>query len=172
MDTPKLGCAILTAGNTRRSVRLCLRQRSMILQTLASVPTEEFDAVVVVTPYPEILRLAKEFRFAAVCNDHPEQGAGWAVSLGLTCLRDCDGVMFLAGGGSLPQPRREQIAAAVRKWRLSPQDASVGPLTSIFPAWFFHQLFQTALCTQTEVRPSPTPGAEAPSLLPEPHGGR
>ncbi len=172
MDTLKLGCAVLTAGNTRRSTRLSLRQRSVILQALASIPAEEFDAIVVVTPYPEIMRLAKEFHFAAVCNDHPEQGVGWAVSLGLTGLRDCDGVMFLGGGGTLPPPRREQITDALRKWRASPRDASSGPQASIFPAWFFHQLFQEASSTIPETLRRPVTAAEAPSQPLKPPGGR
>ena len=75
----KLGCVVLAAGNARRfgenKLASALRGRSLILRALEAIPAECFDTVVVVTQYPEIMRLAKEFHFAAICNQAPQLGS-------------------------------------------------------------------------------------------------
>ena len=99
MKTSTLGCVVMAAGNASRfgenKLAAQLRGRSLILRTLETVPTEELDRVVVVTQYPEVMGLAEEFHFSAVHNDHPDYGISHTIELGLTGLRDCDGVMFL-----------------------------------------------------------------------------
>ena len=99
-------------------IRDRLRGRSLILRALEAVPTEHLDAVTVVTQYPEVMRLAKEFHFAAVCNDHPEYGISHTIALGLTGLRDCDGVVFLVS--DQPLLRRESVAALICLWKSQP----------------------------------------------------
>ena len=92
---PKLGCVLMAAGNARRfgenKLSAPLDGRSLILRALEAVPSEKFETVVVVTQYPEIMRLAGEFHFAAIHNDAPEEGISRTIALGLTALRDCDG---------------------------------------------------------------------------------
>ena len=84
----KIGCVVMAAGNARRygnnKLAAQLRGRSLILRALEAVPAEQFDTVVVVTQYPEIMRLAAEFHFAAVLNEHPEYGISHTIQLGLT----------------------------------------------------------------------------------------
>ena len=107
-----LGCVVMAAGNARRfganKLAAPLGGRSLILRCLEAVPAEQFERVVVVTQYPEIMRLAKEFHFAAIHNQHPEIGLSHTIQLGLTALRDCSGVMFLVS--DQPLLRRESIA--------------------------------------------------------------
>ena len=71
----KLGCVVMAAGNARRfgenKLAAQLRGRSLILRALEAVPAEKFDKVVVVTQYPEVMRLAGEFHFAAIHNRPP-----------------------------------------------------------------------------------------------------
>ena len=146
----KLGCVVMAAGNARRfgenKLAAQLRGRSLILRTLETVPPEVFENVVVVTQYPEIMRLAGEFRFSAVYNEHPDYGISHTIELGLTALRDCDGVCFLVS--DQPLLRRESVAALARCWKESPDKLAalghggVRGNPCIFPARFYHELLE------------------------------
>lgn len=110
-------------GNARRfgenKLAAQLRGRSLILRALEAVPAEKFDKVVVVTQYPEVMRLAGEFHFAAIHNPHPDYGISHTIELGLTALRDCDGVLFQVS--DQPLLRRESVAELVDRWRTRPE---------------------------------------------------
>ena len=146
----KLGCVVMAAGNARRygdnKLAAQLRGRSLILRALEAVPTEAIDSAVVVTQYPEIMRLAGEFHFAAVYNEHPDYGISHTIELGLTGLRDCDGVMFLVS--DQPLLRRKSVAALARLWKSHPD--SIAALSHggvrgnpcLFPARFFPELME------------------------------
>ena len=146
----KIGCVVMAAGNARRygnnKLAAQLRGRSLILRALEAVPAEQFDTVVVVTQYPEIMRLAAEFHFAAVLNEHPEYGISHTIQLGLTGLRDCGGVLFQVS--DQPLLRRESVAELVRLWKRSPESiAAVGHNgvrgnPCLFPARFFPELLE------------------------------
>ncbi len=146
----KLGCVVMAAGNARRfgenKLAAQLRGRSLILRTLEAVPPEAFENVVVVTQYPEIMRLAGEFRFSAVYNEHPDYGISHTIELGLTALRDCDGVCFLVS--DQPLLRRESVAALARCWKESPDKLAalghggVRGNPCIFPARFYQELLE------------------------------
>lgn len=147
-NTPKLGCVVMAAGNARRfgdnKLAAQLRGRSLILRALEAVPAEKFDKVVVVTQYPEVMRLAGEFRFAAVHNPHPDYGISHTIALGLTELRDCGGVLFQVS--DQPLLRRESVAELVDRWRARPEKIAalghggVRGNPCLFPARFFPEL--------------------------------
>lgn len=147
-DRLTLGCVVMAAGNARRfgSNKLVsqLQGRSLILRALEAVPAELFHRVVVVTQYPEILRLAEQFHFAAVHNASPEEGISHTVQLGLTGLRDCDGVLFMVS--DQPLLRRDTIAALVQLWRTQPDRIAalahngVRGNPCLFPSRFFPEL--------------------------------
>ena len=122
-NKPKIGCVVMAAGNARRfgenKLAAQLRGRSLILRALEAVPAEKFDKVVVVTQYPEVMRLAGEFHFAAIHNPHPDYGISHTIELGLTALRDCDGVLFQVS--DQPLLRRESVAELVDRWRTRPE---------------------------------------------------
>ena len=149
-NAPRLGCVVMAAGNARRfgenKLASQLRGRSLILRTLETVPAELFDAIVVVTQYPEIMRLARDFHFAAVCNEHPDYGISHTIALGLTGLRDCDGVMFLVS--DQPFLRRESLEKLVRLWEEQPDKIAalghggVRGNPCLFPARFFPELLE------------------------------
>ena len=146
----KLGCVVMAAGNARRygdnKLAAQLRGRSLILRALEAVPTEAIDSAVVVTQYPEIMRLAGEFHFAAVYNEHPDYGISHTIELGITGLRDCDGVMFLVS--DQPLLRRKSVAALARLWKSHPD--SIAALSHggvrgnpcVFPARFYPELLE------------------------------
>lgn len=146
----KLGCVVMAAGNARRfgenKLASRLRGRSLILRALEAVPPEAFENVAVVTQYPEIMRLAGEFHFSAICNKHPDYGISHTIGLGLTALRNCDGVMFLVS--DQPLLKRESVAALARFWREQPDKLAalshggVRGNPCVFPARFFPELLE------------------------------
>lgn len=144
----KLGCVVMAAGNARRfgenKLAAVLQGRSLILRALEAIPAEVFHHVVVVTQYPEIIRLAQEFHFSAVHNEHPDYGISHTIKLGLTSLRDCDGVMFLVSDQPLLQ--RETVANLAKLWLEQPDKIvalghnGVRGNPCLFPARFFSEL--------------------------------
>ena len=66
----RIGCVVMAAGDARRfgknKLAAMLSGKTLIRRALEAVPAEEFHAVVVVTQYPEIEALAKEFGFRPV----------------------------------------------------------------------------------------------------------
>ena len=149
-NRPKIGCVVMAAGNARRfgdnKLAAQLRGRSLILRALEAVPAEKFDKVVVVTQYPEVMRLAGEFHFAAIHNPHPDYGISHTIALGLTGLRDCDGAAFLVS--DQPLLRRESVAALAALWRRQPEKIAalahggVRGNPCLFPARFFPELLE------------------------------
>ncbi len=150
MEALKIGCVVMAAGNARRfgenKLAAQLRGRSLILRTLETVPGEMFDSVMVVTQYPEVMRLVKEFHFSTVHNEHPDYGISHTIELGLTGLRDCDGVLFLVS--DQPLLRRESVAELVRLWKRQPEKIAalahggVRGNPCLFPARFFPELLE------------------------------
>lgn len=144
----KLGCVVMAAGNARRfgenKLAAQLRGRSLILRALEAVPAGDLQTTVVVTQYPEIMRLAGEFHFSAVHNDHPEYGISHTIELGLTALRDCEGAMFMVS--DQPLLRRESVAALARFWREQPDKPAalahggVRGNPCVFPARLYPEL--------------------------------
>lgn len=149
-ETLKIGCVIMAAGNARRfgsnKLTASLDGRSLILRALESIPADGFHAVVVVTQYPEIMRLAESFRFSAIYNPHPDHGVSQTIHLGLTGLRDCDGVLFLVA--DQPFLRQESITALVRIWKQRPEKIAALSHNGIrgnpclFPARLFPELME------------------------------
>ena len=148
MDALKVGCVVMAAGNARRfgenKLAARLKGRSLISRALDAVPAEQLHAVVVVSQYPQVMDLAGTFHFAALYNPHPDWGISHTIALGLTALRDCDGVLFLVS--DQPLLRRESVAKLVTLWRSQPDKIAalghggVRGNPCLFPARFFPEL--------------------------------
>ena len=146
----KIGCVVMAAGNARRfgenKLAARFQGKSLIRRTLEAVPGDVFDSTVVVTQYPEIAELAKEFHFAAIRNEHPDFGISHTIELGLTKLRDCDGVLFLVS--DQPLLRRESVAELAELWKRQPDKIAalghggVRGNPCLFPARFFPELLE------------------------------
>ena len=148
MDALKVGCVVMAAGNARRfgenKLAARLKGRSLISRALDAVPAEQIHAVVVVSQYPQVMDLAGTFHFAALYNPHPDWGISHTIALGLTALRDCDGVLFLVS--DQPLLRRESVAKLVTLWRSQPDKIAalghggVRGTPCLFPARVFPEL--------------------------------
>ena len=150
MDTLKIGCVVMAAGNARRfgnnKLASTLAGRSLIQRALEAVPAELFSSVAVVSQYPEIIKLAEEFCFTAIRNEHPDYGISHTISLGLRELRDCDGVLFSVS--DQPLLRRESVEKLVELWKRRPDriaalgHGGVRGNPCLFPARFFPELME------------------------------
>ena len=148
LDTLKIGCVVMAAGNARRfgnnKLASTLAGRSLIQRALEAVPAELFSSVAVVSQYPEIIKLAEEFCFTAIRNEHPDYGISHTISLGLRELRDCDGVLFSVS--DQPLLRRESVEKLVELWKRQPEKIAalshggVRGNPCLFPARFFPEL--------------------------------
>lgn len=145
---PRLGCIVMAAGSAARfgenKLAAEMGGRSLIRRALEAVPPERFGVVAVVTQYPEIMDLAGRFGFAAVRNEHPDQGVSRTIALGLAALGECDGAMFLVS--DQPLLRRESVAALAELWQARPDKIAalghggVRGNPCVFPARFFPEL--------------------------------
>ena len=128
-NKPKIGCVVMAAGNARRfgenKLAAQLRGRSLILRALEAVPAEKFDKVVVVRLQyaPGGHAAGREVPLRAIHNPHPDYGISHTIELGLTALRDCDGVLFQVS--DQPLLRRESVAELVDRCT-SPEDRRSG----------------------------------------------
>ena len=142
------GCVVMAAGNARRfgdnKLAAELAGRSLILRALGAVPPEAFSQVVVVTQYPEIADLVKDFPFSLIRNPHPDWGISHTIRLGLQELLDRSAVCFQVS--DQPLLRRETVAALVRFWQDHPEHIAalghggVRGNPCIFPRRFYPEL--------------------------------
>ena len=144
----KPGCVVLAAGSARRfggnKLTAAVEGVALIRRALSAVPAERFARVAVVTQYPEIWELAKEFSFTPVRNDAPEAGVSRSIALGLAALGNCPGALFLVA--DQPLLRRESVDALVTLWQEKPDGIAalghggVRGNPCLFPARLFPEL--------------------------------
>ena len=150
MQTPKLGCLIMAAGNASRfranKLAAEFDGKPLIRHALDAVPKALFDKVVVVTQYPQIAALAREFGFLPLENPHPDYGISYTIRLGTRELLDCDAILYMVS--DQPLLKRESIAGAVDLYRRHPNcivGLSHGGKRGnpcIFPREFFPELLE------------------------------
>ena len=139
---------VLAAGSARRfggnKLTAAVEGVALIRRALSAVPAERFSRVAVVTQYPEIRELAKEFSFTPVWNDAPEAGVSRSIALGLAALGNCPGALFLVA--DQPLLRRESVDALVTLWQEKPDGIAalghggVRGNPCLFPARLFPEL--------------------------------
>lgn len=144
----KPGCVVLAAGSARRfggnKLTAAVEGVALIRRALSAVPAERFSRVAVVTQYPEIRELTKEFSFTPVRNDAPEAGVSRSIALGLAALGNCPGALFLVA--DQPLLRRESVDALVTLWQEKPDGIAalghggVRGNPCLFPARLFPEL--------------------------------
>ena len=144
----KPGCVVLAAGSASRfggnKLTAAVEGVALIRRALSAVPAERFSRVAVVTQYPEILALARDFSFTPVLNDTPEAGVSRSIALGLAAIGDCPGALFLVA--DQPLLRRESVDALVTLWQGKPEGIAalghggVRGNPCLFPARLFPEL--------------------------------
>ena len=98
--------------------------------------------------YIIFLEVAKQQNLskAAVVLGYTQSGISHTIKLGLTALRDCDGVLFLVS--DQPLLRRESVAELVELWKQQPDKIAalghggVRGNPCLFPARFFPELLE------------------------------
>lgn len=143
-----LGCVIMAAGNAVRfganKLEAELDGKPLIRRAFEAVPAGVFDRVAVVTQYPAVAALAREFGFEPVRNDRPGDGLSRTVRLGTQALARCDGIAFLVA--DQPLLSASAVRAVVRQWREHPScivGAACGTRRgnpNVFPREFFPAL--------------------------------
>ena len=144
----KIGCVLMAAGNSSRFGENKLAKEMagvpIFCRALASIPAEVFDQVVVVTQSHLFSSYIKEYHFTEMRNPAPEKGVSLTIQIGLSALKDCDGILFSVS--DQPLLRRESVKALVELWRTRPE--TIAALAHdglrgnpcIFPARYFSEL--------------------------------
>ena len=146
----RIGCIVMAAGMGSRfggnKLAMEWNGKSLIRHALEAVPVDRLTATVVVTQYPEIIELAKEYNFTPVANSHPEYGQSYSIRLGIKALNHCDALLFQVA--DQPLLKRESVAGLLDFYLQHP-DHIVGlghggqrGNPCIFPARFFPELLQ------------------------------
>ena len=100
----------------------------------------------VVTQYPEVVALAKEFFFTPIVNSHPEYGQSHTIHLGVKALDACDALLFQVA--DQPLLRRQSVAELIDFYCRNPGHiVGLGHggqrgNPCIFPARFFPELLK------------------------------
>ena len=148
MQTTNIGCIVMAAGNASRFGQNKLAAevdgKPLIRHALEAVPKEQFSRVAVVTQYPEIADMAREFGFEAIKNEHPDYGISHTIALGTKALSECDAILYMVS--DQPLLDSASVGRVVSCWREHPQHI-VGAAHNgkrgnpcIFPRVFYAEL--------------------------------
>ncbi len=146
----KLGCLVMAAGNAARfgenKLAAVYDGKSLIVRALSAVPKELFSLVTVVTQYPEVEALAKQFGFTAVKNPHPDWGISHTIYLGTEAMLSCDAILYMVS--DQPLLCKDSVRQVIGHWSEHP-DCIVGAAHDgkrgnpcIFPKEFFPELME------------------------------
>ncbi len=146
----KIGCLVMAAGNAVRfrSNKLAAKfdGKTLIQRALEAVPKQLFAKVVVVTQYPEIEQLSREFGFDSIRNEHPDWGISHTIRLGTEALRHSNAILYMVSDQPLLDDA--SVERLVACWREHPCNiisaAHNGKRGNpcIFPKEFFDELME------------------------------
>ena len=118
----KIGCLVMAAGNASRfgnnKLAAELDGKPLIRYALEAVPKHLFSQVVVVTQYPEIEDMAREFGFTPLHNDHPDYGISHTIELGTKALQRCNAILYMVS--DQPLLDEASVERVVECWRSHP----------------------------------------------------
>lgn len=144
----QLGAVLMASGSARRFGENKLLHPvegiPMIERAMGILPPEMFSKAVVVSSYPEILRLAGRKGYTVIENPDPEQGQSVSVRLGTQALMDMDGILYAVCDqpwlrrGSVERLIEEFSAAPDMIWALSWAGRKGNPV--LFPKKLFPEL--------------------------------
>lgn len=145
-----IGCLLMAAGSASRfgqnKLLTPFREKPLVQWALESIPAERFSQVTVVTRYPEIEKMAGEYGFACIRNEHPEWGASYTIRLGTEAMQDCRAILYLVADQPLLDVA--SVERILETWRSNPCSivaaAHRGKTGNpcIFPREFFGQLME------------------------------
>lgn len=73
------------------------RGKTIIENVFDAISKCDFNEVVVVSQYEEILRIAKQYNFKDVLNENADIGQSESIKLGIRNSKICEGYMFFVG---------------------------------------------------------------------------
>ena len=143
-----IGCLVMAAGNASRfgknKLAAELDGKPLIRHALEAVPRHLFSQVVVVTQYPEVEDMAREFGFTPLRNDHPDYGISHTIELGTKALQQCNAILYMVSDQPLLDDA--SVERIVECWRNHPCNI-VGAAHNgkrgnpcIFPREFYDEL--------------------------------
>lgn len=144
----KIGCLIMAAGNAARfranKLAAEFQGKPLIRHALEAVPKRLFSEVVVVTQYPQIEEMARQFGFTPLHNEHPDYGISHTIRLGTRAMQDCDAIIYMVS--DQPLLDSSAVEKVVSCWQEHP-DKIVGAAHKgkrgnpcIFPREFYKEL--------------------------------
>ena len=148
LQDAKIGCLVMAAGNASRfgnnKLAAELDGKPLIRHALEAVPRHLFSQVVVVTQYPEVEDMAREFGFTPLRNDHPDYGISHTIELGTKALQQCNAILYMVSDQPLLDDA--SVERIVECWRNHPCNI-VGAAHNgkrgnpcIFPREFYDEL--------------------------------
>ena len=143
-----IGCLVMAAGNASRfgnnKLAAELDGKPLIRHALEAVPRHLFSQVVVVTQYPEVEDMTREFGFTPLHNDHPDYGISHTIELGTKALQQCNAILYMVSDQPLLDDA--SVERIVECWRNHPCNI-VGAAHNgkrgnpcIFPREFYDEL--------------------------------
>lgn len=122
-SSPTVGCVLLASGFARRygsNKLLSLRDgRPLYQHAFAALPAPLFTRAVVTSQYDEILAYGGSQGYIPLPNPHAAEGIAAGLRLGLTALRDLDGVLFAVC--DQPNLKTNSISNLINSFQQSPQ---------------------------------------------------
>ena len=147
-DEKKIGCLLMAAGNSTRFATNKLmaefQGKPLIRHALEAVPKAWLSRVVVVTQYPTIGQMAREYGFEVIENDHPEWGAAYTVRLGTQAMHECNAIIYMVA--DQPLLDSASLERVIETWRGHPCNIvaaahdGVPGNPCIFPREFYGEL--------------------------------
>ena len=144
----KLGCVVMAAGTSSRFGSNKLAQmiggKPAFQRSLEAIPAELFNSTVVVTNSSLFSETVKEFNFTEIQNHFPEKGISHTISLALSTLLNCDGVLFCVA--DQPFLQRSSVENLIQLWLTAPEKIAALACGGargnpcLFPARYFPEL--------------------------------
>ena len=144
----KIGAVLMASGAAHRFGSNKLLHEvdgvPMIQRTMRAVCPRLFDRAMVVSAYPEILSLAEQNGYLPIPNPSAAEGQSASIRLGLSALKDMDGVLFAVC--DQPWLKQESVIRLLKEYSENPdclcalgwQGRRGNPV--IFPKAFFPDL--------------------------------
>ena len=144
----RIGCVLMAAGNAERfgenKLAAEFRGKPLIRHALDAIPKALFSRIAVVTQYDEVARMAREYGFAPIRNNHPDYGISHTIALGTEALKDCDAILYMVS--DQPLLSEDSVERVVNCWKenrkhiVSAAHNGKRGNPCIFPQEFFSEL--------------------------------
>lgn len=96
-----ISAIVMASGFSRRmgenKLLMDFNGKTIIENTFEAVDKYDFNEVIVVSQYEEVLKIAKKYQFNFVLNDNAQIGQSESIKLGIRNSGKCDGYMFFVG---------------------------------------------------------------------------